>query len=735
MHLLRIGVIALLVSAWLSLEFWVLGSWSWIYGYGASLETIPTYLGLTQTSSTFALRAPFVAGGVDRLSFWGNADPLNVEALLFTWLPVWGANGLHAFLQRFMAILFTALVLREQLGASPRAAALGGVLHGCFSYYTVGAMFTSPAVPLFLWAIYRLQSTRFLVAGAAALGAAVSVLTTFAHGVPYLAVFVFGWFVLVLGWRHPRQLAGCLVALVTLTLFELHQTIALVYNAPFSMRSVYAAESLGLSAAGLLYYQPEFDFFNQDPILKAIVILGPPAVLLAGAVAAWAGRGTPQARSRFWHITLLYALLSSKFLLVGAQRLVSIVAPWIDGVYMGRLFMVPYPFLVSALIVTAAQLILDDRVTVRRRWFVLAVPASIIVFMLVWPKVALWRPLMIDSWGQQYYEVAALDALKASDRSLFRVASVLDLQPAYAYAHGLEAADGWSNLYPRVYRELWLRVLDPLFKQLPRNRDVFAPDTGRPQDNYIFLGTGLITPGLGVLPGEDTARAVIEGFDVDRRFNLNLLSLLNVKYLLSEYPLKSSHLHLVHAPEPRPSAVVSHDYATGLINSPRDDAGLTEDLRQALERRRRGKDVFIYRHDGALPRFRFVERVQVLAGADSVLDALSAASIDQLRVTAFAEAADGADLAGVGRTSAGTIVVEHYRPDQIVLNLDSQNGPAVLVAAITWNPFWRATLDGRALPIVRVNHAQIAVPLREARGRLTLRYRPPYARVLPTSPS
>jgi hypothetical protein len=733
-HLFRVTIFSLLVSAWLSLEFWVLGSWSWIYGYGASLETIPTYLGLSQTSSTFALWAPFVAGGVDRLSFWGNADPLNLEALLFTWFPVWGANGLHAFLQRFVAILFTALVLREQLGASPRAAALGGILHGCFSYYTVGAMFTSPAVPLFLWAVYRLQSTRFVVVGALALGAAVSTLTTFAHGVPYLAVFAFGWFIVVLGWRNPRQLAGCLVAVVTLTVFELHQTIALLYNAPFSMRAVYAAESLDFSLAGLFYYQPEFDFFNQDPILKAIAIFAPPAILIAGSAAALAGRGTAHVRSTFWRIALLYALLSAKFLLVAVQRLASNIAPWIDGVYMGRLFMVPYPFLVAALTVTASQLVMHARPAVRR-WLVLAAPAAIVVFMLVWPKVALWRPLMIDSWGQQHYEVAALDALKASDRGLFRVASVLDLQPAYAYAQGLEAADGWSNLYPRVYRELWLRVLAPLFQRLPRNRDIFAPATGRPQDNYIFLGSGLITPGLGALPNENTARAVIDGFDVEQRFNMNLLSLLNVKYLLSEYPLRGSQLHLVHEPDPRPSAVISHDYATGLVNSARSNEDFGASLQHALERRRRGKEVFIYRNDAVLPRFRFVRRVEVLAGPELVLDALSAASIDDLRVTAFVEGADAPPLGQPAGGSAGAIAVAQYRPDEIVLSVDQVRRNEVLVASMTWNPFWTATINGRRLPVVRVNHAQFAVAIAPPGGRLVLRYEPPYKFLRPGTAS
>lgn len=749
MHLLRVGgvlrqqfPIALVASIWLSLEFWSLGPWSWIYGYGGSLETIPTYLGLKHTGSTFALWAPFVAGGVDRLSFWGNADPFNLEPLLFTWLPVWAANGLHAFLQRFVAILFTGVVLQEQLGFSRRAASAGGLLHGCFSYYTVGAMFTSPAVPFILWALHRVQAARFFVPAAIALGAGASVLTTFAHGVPYLAVFVLAWFVVVLGCRQSRQVAVCLIALGTLAAFELHQVLALVLNAPFSMRSAYAAESLGMSLAGLFYFQPEFDFFNQDPSLKAIVILGPPLIIAAGLIAALAGRGSERDRSLFWRLALVYALLSSKFLLVGGQRLISMLVPWVDGVYMGRLYMVPYPFLVAALIVTVARLALHGPVARLLRPIALVASASTVAFMLVWPKMALWRPLMIDSWGQQHYEVTALEELKATDRSLFRVASILDLQPAYSYAHGLEAADGWANLYPRVYREFWLRVLTPLFERLPRNRDIFAPEIGRPQDNYIFLGSGLLTPGIGVLPDEDAGRALTEGFDVAQRFNVNLLSLLNVKYLLSEYPLKGPHLRLVHAPDPMPRGLVSRDYATGLVNSPRpapvaDEpwstriGRLQRERRQALDRRRAGKDVFIYRNDAALPRFRFVRRARVLDDAQRVLDAVSVASIAHLEETAFVEAADGGPLQHIVEPAVGTVVVERYGSDEIVLLVDCST-PGLLVAAMTWNPFWTAQFKSRPLPIVRVNHAQLAIATEPGRGRLVLRYEPPYVSLLGT---
>ena len=46
----------------------------WAYDYGAGLETIPVHVALVNQHALGSSLAPFVAGGIDRLSFFGNAD-------------------------------------------------------------------------------------------------------------------------------------------------------------------------------------------------------------------------------------------------------------------------------------------------------------------------------------------------------------------------------------------------------------------------------------------------------------------------------------------------------------------------------------------------------------------------------------------------------------------------------------------------------------------------------------
>lgn len=219
--------------------------------------------------------------------------------------------------------------------------------------------------------------------------------------------------------------------------------------------------------------------------------------------------------------------------------------------------------------------------------------------------------------------------LKQTETAPFRVASVLPLQPAYAYAQGLESADGWANLYPKIYREYWLRVLAPLFKNVPGAKNIFDPDIGKPQDHYIFLGADLVHPTVGALPGEDAAKAIRTGFDVDQRYDLKLLGLLNVKYILSEFPLQSSRLELVHEPGEPPATAYSRDWATGLLSPPsglrvtsvfRKAHNAVTDLMESMRRKSNGKDVYIYRLVNYVSRFRFAKQIRIEASGRAVLD-------------------------------------------------------------------------------------------------------------------
>jgi len=732
--------IAAIVAALFSLESWALGPLSWIYGYGSGLETIPALKALSFDGRNLSLWSPFVAGGIDRLAFWGNANPFGPEYLLFSSLPAWLANGLHRFLQYFVAVFFTIRVANEQLGLKGNWAALAGVMFGCFSYFTVGALFTLPGVPVLLWLLSRSVGTAGSYGKAVGSAILLSFATTFTFGVPYLLTFAVLWLTLLqrVSWR--KAAGHFAVFSLTLMIATAPQLLAIAFNGSASHRAGWDLEPITASIDGLFYRQLQFDLFGQNRALMWVTMNIPALVFFVGLVLAWRARrigGTPwTVAATLLPIAAIYFLLSQKWAWLLLQLAVTQIAPVASGIYMGRFFQIPAPFLIAVgitLVVRLAWLMYCEQTAIRRTLF--AATAALAGFMLVAPKVHLFYDLGVNDWGQANYEVRAVDALRAQP-GLFRVASVLPLQPAYAYAQGLETVDGWANVYPAVYRDLWLRVLSPLFAELPAHRKIFGADSGRAEDNFIFLGVDLVHPSVGLLPGENVKEALRTGFDVDRRFNLNLLRMLNVRYLLSQYPLRGNGLTMVHAPDPWPTWPEYRDRNTGLVVGERrpPDMALRPGLRlfqpfwdyfQFNRRKLNGKDVFVYELADSMERFRLVRTVMVEPNGKAVLDRLSSMNAVALDTTAVLEAVDATSLAHRDGLADGTIQVTSYKPDRIELEVSS-SGNTFLVMASTWSPYWTAEVNGHKTPLIRSNHAQYGLQLGAGTHRVNLLYRPPY---------
>jgi hypothetical protein len=156
---------------------------------------------------------------------------------------------------------------------------------------------------------------------------------------------------------------------------------------------------------------------------------------------------------------------------------------------------------------------------------------------------------------------------------------------------------------------------------------------------------------------------------------------------------------------------------------------LPADLEAALERRRAGKDIYIYANDRWLPRFRFVKRVILEPTPGAALDRLSGMSATELTDAAVAtQDAPGVEALPLAFEpgAEASVSVACYTPDEIVLATDN-DGDGLLIAAMTWNPFWTVLVDQVPQPLVRVNHAQLAVQTPAGTREVRLRYRPPYA--------
>ena len=189
--------------------------------------------------------------------------------------------------------------------------------------------------------------------------------------------------------------------------------------------------------------------------------------------------------------------------------------------------------------------------------------------------------------------------------------------------------DGWANLYSSKFRQFWLAILGPLFEELPEERRIFGTEERPPQDHFIFLGTGAF------LPSDPKG-----GMDVDRRFNMNLLSLMNVGYLLSYYPISSKYLVEIHAPV-RPLERTNWDYATGRVVGLAESSGgwpsIVRGLLSAVEGPQNAEDrVYAYRNVCTLPRAFSVARLEQHDSDRDVMRSLIAGSPAELMRTAHA---------------------------------------------------------------------------------------------------
>jgi hypothetical protein len=122
--------------------------------------------------------------------------------------------------------------------------------------------------------------------------------------------------------------------------------------------------------------------------------------------------------------------------------------------------------------------------------------------------------------------------------------------------------------------------------------------------------------------------------------------------------------------------------------------------------------------DGALPRARLVGRTRIADGVDA-LRALSDGPFDP-RDEAIV--ATGAPLLGAPGP-AGSVRWLERRADRQRLETTSAR-PSLLVEADTYDPGWRATVDGAAAPLVRANVAFRGVLVPEGRHVVELVYRP-----------
>jgi hypothetical protein len=135
--------------------------------------------------------------------------------------------------------------------------------------------------------------------------------------------------------------------------------------------------------------------------------------------------------------------------------------------------------------------------------------------------------------------------------------------------------------------------------------------------------------------------------------------------------------------------------------------------------------VAVYANDAALPGVAVVPEVQVETDSARRVATLWSPTFDPSKTAIVEQPVQAIGQAG----GTGTASIEGNGDDTLAIRVRS-SGPALLTVSRTYHPSWQAEVDGTPVPVLRVNHALMAVPLtRSGDHRVMMRYRPQIVRV------
>lgn len=129
----------------------------------------------------------------------------------------------------------------------------------------------------------------------------------------------------------------------------------------------------------------------------------------------------------------------------------------------------------------------------------------------------------------------------------------------------------------------------------------------------------------------------------------------------------------------------------------------------------------VYQRDSAFPRARFTADFVLAGGPASAAAALAALSPGARQVVLEASKAE------VGRSPSpranGSVKITSLEAERIVLEVEA-GVPGFVVLSDSWNPGWKARVDGRVVPILRADILFRAVAVPEGISRVELDFQP-----------
>jgi uncharacterized membrane protein YfhO len=191
---------------------------------------------------------------------------------------------------------------------------------------------------------------------------------------------------------------------------------------------------------------------------------------------------------------------------------------------------------------------------------------------------------------------------------------------------------------------------------------------------YNLLGDlGCVDDSLGRL--EPSLDSLSESF--------NLLSLLNVKYILAKKDVDDSRLELVY----------------------------------------RGEQINVYKNEESLPRAFFVSDYKVINNKEQALELLKSKDFSPKNVVVLDEEPVGLGGLSTGAHDSAVIEIKKYSPQKIIMNVATPSS-GILVFSDLFYPGWKAFVDWNEAAIMKANTVLRAVVVPEGEHIIKFVYEP-----------
>jgi len=686
-------ILFFLWSFGLACEYFMFGSYSFVripedgsFAMGGRLllsfrETFPSlgYWNLSQLCGNDTILGSYI---------------FDLDSLPFFFLPGWLATGLVMWLQRFIAGYFTFRLLRETLNLDVYAALFAGLAYSLNANYPDTGLqlgfplyysLSIPGIPFFIWALSRLnerEKLSYLLAFG--IGALFSLSTNVGFGIFVLPV-IFFWLLFVVPRLHLMFWLLVLVFMMGFFMFELPILWPISLNASLSQRAYYNM------------VKPDGPILMQGMFIKDLLFV---LIAVMGLVVS-RGKSRPL-------VALVCAILSSVVFVIFVYPFFSIyVHPhlgFLRGFQFDRIYMIyPYLTIVAAAIgiscLPKKELGMIKSPSILRGVSLYTAALTVVLSLVGWQSLNMKFisiPRMLN--GANYttlYENPALQQLAETNKtaSPFRVVTIphqeaqypYHLYPAAASVYGLETADGYLSVYFRRYQEYWEQVIWQVLQEEPD----YSSFSSWGHRVYLFKGV----------------------------YDLNLLSLANVRFIVSDHPLSDKRLLLL----PFGSANRDRQITWQTMSS-------TDRLKNVLKKRQLPDyPTFVYENPQMFPRFFLVENVRFFDKPEHVLEAMRKAEYQELRSTAFLKKSDVSYLP-VDRlgAEAGSIELLHHTSDRWILKVKNPRD-SILMITNNYNPYWKATIDGKDAKVFPADHTFQGIYVSGGEHEIILEYSPPYA--------